>query len=360
MNQKKEILSVENLSVLFESNAGFIRAVDNVSFSLEENKILSIIGESGSGKTVLLSSICGIIKGSPGIISGRIRFKSQDLLENINDAVKVIETKDKIKIKKNEYSYSKMLKNTRDKIRSEISMVFQDPRKSLDPLFTIEEQMLEALKINPEKKLELSKNNNIDEMVTWLQKVNINNPLKVLKQFPFELSGGMLQRVMLAISMIVKPSIIIADEPTTALDISTAVKIIDLLQEIHEDTNSSIIFVTHDISLAEKISNQIIVMNSGQIVEYGNNQNIFHNNYKHPYTRALFKSRLQPFKTNRQSIIFYMKDREPEESLLSSGCKFRIRCEFSDYECSVKNENIKLNENHYINCKNIQSIGHDD
>lgn len=354
MKKSDNLLEVNNLTVLLETPKGFVRAVDDVSFSLKNNSILSIIGESGSGKTVLLSSICGILRGDPGIVEGSIKFKDNELLGSLSKCVKVKNNSKRLVVRKNEYQYSRMLKKIRQTVRSEIAMIFQDPRKSLDPLFTIEEQLYEAFSLKIGDSINSQQYSEIkDQMLDWLEKVKIFNPGKVLKQYPPELSGGMLQRVMIAMSMIIEPDLIIADEPTTALDVNTTIHVIDILLKLYETISASILFVTHDISLAEKFSDEIIIMNSGQIVEYGNNNSIFNNHYKHPYTNALFKSRLNPLTTNQGTPVHFIKDRSADEIYLQNGCKFRQRCDFADESCALSNDKMIISNNHWIFCKNL-------
>lgn len=356
MNFSNSILTVNDLMVMFESPNGFIRAVDKVSFTVKAKTRLSIIGESGSGKTAMLLAICNILNGEPGIVSGQIYYESKNLLENLKKDVIISQNNGKTIIRKNDYRYSKMLKKNRAILKSKIAMVFQDPRKSLDPLFTIEEQMLEAYKLknpnyeNSRKSIYEAK----QICIEWLNNIRIDNPKKVSTQYPNELSGGMLQRVMIAISMIIEPSILISDEPTTALDIKTTNTIMELVQRIYEENNLSIIFVTHDIGLAEKMSDEIIVMNSGQIVEYGSTKKILGNHYNHPYTEALLKARLNPFTTNRSTPVSYLKDRSFEELYLNRGCKFRLRCSKAKKECETIDSNIQVSDDHGIFCRDIE------
>ncbi|MCQ9209746.1 ABC transporter ATP-binding protein [Granulicatella seriolae] len=260
MATEKPLLEINDLHVGFRIGDDFYDAVDGVSLTLEKNEILAIVGESGCGKSTLATTIMGLHNKLNTKIQGEILYK--DL--NLNDL--------------NEALYNRIRGN-------DIGMIFQDPLASLNPLMTIGAQIDEALVYHTQ----LNESERRDRVLELLTQVGIPNPQRTYKQFPHELSGGMRQRVVIAIALSCKPPIIIADEPTTALDVTIQAQILDLLNEIQEETESGIILITHDLGVVAETADRVAVMYAGQFVEVGSVEEIF-TNPKHPYTRSLLQS----------------------------------------------------------------------
>ncbi len=317
MNKK---LSVKNLSTYFYTSQGVGKAVDDVSFDLYDGETVAIVGESGCGKSVTALSILNLINPPGKIVSGEIIFKGENILS----------------FKESEMS----------KIRGgSIAMIFQDPMNSLNPVLTIGDQITETIQTHKNFSKKDSKTLSLD----LLKRVKLNNVEKIFDSYPHQLSGGMIQRVMIAIALSCSPSILIADEPTTALDVSIQRSILDLLMEIKKESNLSIIFITHDFRIVKEIADNVIVMYAGKIVENRRKKNIF-DDPKHPYTEALLKcmppidahkDRLPQIKGNVKNIFSYS----------SEICRFYERCEQSADICKkMAPERIKLNDYEYFLC----------
>ena len=255
------LLSVNNLAVEFDTYGGIVHAVRDVSFSVNEGKTLAIVGESGCGKSVTVQSIMGLIPMPPGrITNGTAKLRGHEIL-----GTAVIEGKD---------------------IRgSEIGMIFQDPMTSLNPTMTIGDQIAEPLQVH----LGYDHGKAHAEAIQLLELTKIPESAKRAKQYPFEFSGGMLQRAMIAMAISCKPSILIADEPTTALDVTIQAQILDLLQELQKETGMAIVLITHDLGVVARLADQVAVMYAGKIVEHGSVEDIFYRS-AHPYTLGLRKS----------------------------------------------------------------------
>ncbi|WP_267524677.1 ABC transporter ATP-binding protein [Campylobacter sp. MG1] len=252
------MLKVENLSISFKSDYGLIHAIKDFSFELKENKTLCIVGESGSGKSVTSLAIMGLLAKTAVINSGKIIYNNEDLLK----------------------LQEKKLRNIRGK---EIAMIFQEPMTSLNPVLTIGYQLEEVLK---EHEPNLNKKDRIEKIINILNKVGIKEPEKRLKDYPFKLSGGQRQRVMIAMAVICKPKLLIADEPTTALDVSIQAQVLELMKELQNEYKMSILFITHDLGVVNTIADDILVVYKGVALESGSCQVVL-NNPKHPYTQAL-------------------------------------------------------------------------
>lgn len=256
----KVLLEVHHLETAFRIGDQFYNAVDDVSFTLSRNEKLAIVGESGSGKSTLATSIIGLHNKNNTRERGEILYKGRNLLE----------------LTESEYN---------DIRGADISMIFQDPLSSLNPLMTVGAQIDESLLYHTK----MSKETREKRVIELLDQVGIANPERMAKQYPHELSGGMRQRVIIAIALACKPEIIIADEPTTALDVTIQAQILDLLNDIQEETESGIILITHDLGVVAETADRVAVMYAGQFVEIGTVEDIF-NNPQHPYTRSLLRS----------------------------------------------------------------------
>ncbi len=296
-----KLLEVKNLSTSFFTKFGEVKAVNNVSFSLDEGEVLAIVGESGSGKSVTSMSIMGLLAKGGKIVNGEINFNGRDLT----------------KLKEKEMA----------KIRGEeISMIFQDPMTCLNPVFTIGNQMEEVLKLHHK---ELSKAERYQKCIDMLNKVGLSNPEDRLKQYPHELSGGMRQRIMIALSLLCNPKLLIADEPTTALDVTIQAQIIDLLKELKEEFNTAIILITHDLGVVANIADKVNVMYCGEIVESANIRDLFYKP-KHPYTWGLLKA--LPRLDMKENELQPIPGSTPDLLLEMNYCPFFDRCEVA-MEC---------------------------
>ena len=254
------MLEVKDLRTSFFTPAGEVKAVNGISFNLDHGKVLGIVGESGSGKSVTAYSIMQILEKTGKIVSGSIQFDGQEL---VNAGEKVMKT-----------------------IRgNKISIIFQDPMTSLNPTYTIGHQLMEAIMLHTPR----NKQQAWDRAVEMLRLVNVNEPEKRMKQYPFEFSGGMRQRVMIAMALACEPDILIADEPTTALDVTIQAQILELINNLKRERNLSVIFITHDLGVVANMADDIAVMYAGKIVEHGTVDDVFYDP-RHPYTWALLSA----------------------------------------------------------------------
>jgi len=301
-----KILEVKNLKTFFYTDAGVVKAVDGVSFDLKFGETLGIVGETGSGKSVTALSILRLIQQPPGkIVDGEVLFDGKDLL----------------KINKGE------LQNYRG---NRISMIFQDPMTSLNPVYTIGNQIMESITIHRK----LKKKDIMKESLKLLEMVEIPEPMKRLNSYPHEFSGGMRQRVMIAMAIANSPSILIADEPTTALDVTIQAQILELMDSVKIKTNSSIIIITHDLGVVAKYASRVMVMYAGKPVEFSTVNNIFYSPL-HPYTMGLMES-ITRLDEEKKEELKPIKGSPPSLIDLPEGCIFRVRCKYAMDKCRKK------------------------
>jgi oligopeptide/dipeptide ABC transporter ATP-binding protein len=290
------LLEVENLQVGFDTEAGLLRAVDGVSFSLEQGRTLGIVGESGCGKSVTASSILRLIPSPPGrILGGAIRFDGTDILQ--------LPRKDLSRIR-----------------GREIAMIFQDPMTALNPVFTVERQMGEVLTYHCGLDRAAARAKSIE----MLRTVGIAEPEARLSSYPHELSGGMKQRVIIAMALLAEPRLLIADEPTTALDVTIQAQILDLIKELQARTGAAVIFITHDMGVVAQMCDEVAVMYAGRVVERGDIVAVFEHS-EHPYTRGLLKS-IPRKGIERKSELPTIEGVVPSPLDLPPGCRFSERC----------------------------------
>lgn len=315
-----ELLSIENLNINFKKNKKeILSAVKNVNFHINEGETVAIVGESGCGKSVTALSIMQLISINDGYVEGKINFGDQDL---------------------NQLSEKQM----RDVRGNDISMIFQEPMTSLNPVHKIGDQINEVLDIHgtvPKKSLQR-------ESVKMLEKVGIPHPKKIIQNYPHQLSGGMRQRVMIAMAMACHPKLLIADEPTTALDVTIQAQILDLMNGLKEQSKTSILMITHDLGVVAEMADRVIVMYYGQIVEENNVRSLF-KDPKHPYTIGLLNSipnieeedekRLQPIDGNVPNI-----------GVIQQGCPFRTRCVHAFAKCHEENPPLFNDEEGTVRC----------
>jgi len=288
------ILEVKDLRTSFFTDAGEVKAVDGVSFSVEKGKVLGIVGESGSGKSVTAYSIMQILADSGEIVGGSIKFKDTELVG----------------------ATPQVLKDVRG---NKISIIFQDPMTSLNPVFTIGNQLVEAIMLHTDR----NKKEAIERAIEMISLVGINSPEKRLKQYPHELSGGMRQRIMIAMALACEPDILIADEPTTALDVTIQAQILELMMKLKDEFGMSIIMVTHDLGVIVQMCDEVIVMYAGKVCERGTVDDIFYNP-KHEYTKGLLKS--IPYGSKNEGRLIPISGSPVDVLNLPMGCAFSPRC----------------------------------
>ena len=314
------LLEIKNLKTSFFTDAGEVRAVNDISYTLEKGKVLGIVGESGSGKSVSAYSIMQILASTGQIKDGSsIKFNGQEL---VNSGEKVMRT-----------------------VRgNKISIIFQDPMTSLNPTYTIGHQLMEAIMLHTDR----NKKQAYERAVEMLTLVGINDPEKRMKQYPFEHSGGMRQRVGIAMALACEPDILIADEPTTALDVTIQAQIIELMIDLQKKLGMAIIMITHDLGVIAQICDEVIVMYAGSICEKGNVDDIFYHP-KHEYTKGLLRS-IPTTKTMGQKLKPITGT--PIDLLnMPKGCAFAPRCEQCMNIClNQKPQTLELNEHHSTNC----------
>ena len=316
------LLEVKNLHTYFKTKTGIVKAVNDVTYSLDEGKTLGIVGESGSGKSVSAMSIIKLLDGNGWIDSGSVTFNGRDILSCTE--------KEMYHIRGNE-----------------ISVIFQEPMTSLNPVFTVERQIGEVLRIHQN----MSKKEAYAKAASLLADVKIPNPERVAKQYPFQLSGGMRQRVMIAMALACKPKLLIADEPTTALDVTIQAQILKLMNDLKRQTGTSILFITHDLGVIHEMADEVAVMYCGQIVEKADAKEIFHKSvYSHPYTEGLMISipRLNTPKGKRLDAI---PGAVPNPLYLPKGCKFAPRCKYCTQKCLEAEPPLtEVGPNHLVRC----------
>ncbi|HHW49331.1 MAG TPA: ABC transporter ATP-binding protein [Clostridiaceae bacterium] len=318
----EEILEVKDLGVNFYIEDRVIPAVDGVSFSLSKGETLGLVGESGCGKSVTALSIIGLLQTPPArIVKGEIIFKGEDLLKKSKEEMRKIRGKD-------------------------ISMIFQEPMTSLNPVFTVGHQISEVIMQHQN----LPKKEALSKTMDMLKLVRIPLPEKVIKQYPHQLSGGMRQRVMIAIALACSPELLIADEPTTALDVTVEAQILDLINELKNKLNSAIIMISHDLGIVSEIADKIAVMYSGRIVEYADAHSVF-NEPKHPYTKGLLEA-VPDINTDRRQRLKEIKGVVPFPGEIKEGCRFKTRCDCARKDCMIKEPPILQVGTNYVRCWN--------
>ena len=313
------LLEVKDLHTSFFTPAGEVKAVNGVSFRLDRRKVLGIVGESGSGKSVTAYSIMQILESTGKIVSGSILFDGQELVG----------------------AGEKVMKTVRG---NRISIIFQDPMTSLNPTYTIGHQLMEAILLHTDRDRQQAK----DRAVEMLRLVNINEPEKRMNQYPFEFSGGMRQRIMIAMALACEPDILIADEPTTALDVTIQAQILELMKSLQEELGMAIIMITHDLGVVAQLCDEVIVMYAGSICEQGTADEIFYNP-RHEYTKGLLRSiptadtagtRLQPISGTPIDLLNMPK-----------GCPFAPRCDNAMKICLRERcQRMQINDDHQAAC----------
>ena len=323
MENEKKLLEIIDLYTFFDTKRGTVKAVNNVSYTVEEGKTLGVVGESGSGKSVSAMSILRLLDGNGYIAGGQILFNGVDL--------------------------TKLPLSEMYKIRgNEISVIFQEPMTSLNPVFSIEQQLSEPFIIHQG----LYKKEAAEKSVELLREVKIPNPEIVAKQFPHQLSGGMRQRVMIAMALACRPKLLIADEPTTALDVTIQAQILRLMNDLKRENGTSILFITHDLGVINQMADYVAVMYCGQVVERVPAKMLFDpkTEFSHPYTEGLLVS-IPRLDTPTNQRLEAIPGAVPHPLDLPKGCKFAPRCKYATEKChEAEPPMTHLTEEHHIRC----------
>ena len=301
-----KLLEIEDLRVSFYTPAGEVKAVDGITYDLDEHEVMGIVGESGSGKSVEAYSIIGLLQSPGKVIGGSIRFAGENVLEYDEEKMRQFRGRD-------------------------VSMIFQNPMTCLNPVYTVGDQLMEALTCHNR---EVTRREAWERAVNMLELVGINNAEKRMKQYPHEFSGGMRQRAMIAMALICSPKLLIADEPTTALDVTIQAQILELMKDIQHKTGMAIIFITHNLGVVAEICDRVCVMYAGHIVEQGSVNDIFYRP-AHPYTRGLLRSMPRVDELERERLIPI--EGTPVDLLdPPAGCAFGPRCDNCMKICLTK------------------------
>ncbi|MBR3275823.1 MAG: ABC transporter ATP-binding protein [Eubacterium sp.] len=321
MEEKKNLLEIKDLKVSFFTPAGEVKAVNGISYTLGYDEVMGIVGESGSGKSVEAYAIIGLLQNPGRVIGGSITFEGEDVLA---------------------FSAEQMRQFRGNKV----SMIFQNPMTCLNPVYTIGDQLSEALTCHDSS---ISKEDALKRAVEMLELVGINNAEKRVKQYPHEFSGGMRQRAMIAMALITKPKLLIADEPTTALDVTIQAQILDLMKNLQETEGTSIIFITHNLGVVAEICDRVSVMYAGHIVEQGKVNDIFYNP-KHPYTKGLLAS-VPRLDEDTPAKLIPIEGTPIDLLNPPQGCNFGPRCRDRMKIClREKPPYVELGEGHISAC----------
>ena len=325
---KETILDINNLELWFKNDYGQNKILNNISFDVKNGEALGIVGESGCGKSVTSLCIMQLLNCPPAVIKGSIKLKGEELLG--------LPDKKMQKIRGNQ-----------------ISMIFQEPMTSLNPVFTIGDQLMETFIFHQG----LSKKEAKEKSLEMLRMVKIPEPEQRFNEYAYQLSGGMRQRVMIAMALACKPSLLIADEPTTALDVTIQAQVLDLMRDLQKETGTAIVFITHDLGVVDEMCERVIVMYCGEIMEEAMTADLFKNPL-HPYTEGLL-STLPKF--GQKGKLPTIPGVVPPAGRFPEGCVFSPRCKYACEECKKKKpERIKVGENHYVRCMKYKEECHEE
>lgn len=321
------LLQVKNLRTYFYTLEGLVKAVDGVSYDVQRGETVALVGESGCGKSVSALSVTGLIPYPPGRIEdGEIFFDGRDLL--------------------------KLSREEMRRVRGPgISMIFQEPMTSLNPVFTVERQLTEAMELH----LGLSKNEAVERALELLAQVGISDPKGRLRQYPHQFSGGMRQRLMIAMALSCYPKLIIADEPTTSVDVTIQAQILELMKELTEGTQVALILITHNLGIVARFADRVNVMYAGRIIERGTSLQIFHDP-SHPYTVGLLHS-VPRLDQPRKEKLDPIEGQPPDLADLPSGCPFKERCKFANDKCSAEFPGfVTVDDGHESACYQVEYV----
>ena len=325
-SKTQNLLDVSDLRVYFHTDDGILKAVDGVSFSINEGETLGLVGESGCGKSVTAYSILQLVPAPPArYAGGEIRFRGENLLA-LND---------------------KEMRRVRGNM---ISMIFQEPMSSLNPIMKIGRQITEAI-LEHQKK---SKREARDMAIEMLRRVGIPSPETRFNEYPHQMSGGMKQRAMIAMALVCRPQLLIADEPTTALDVTIQAQILDLLNELQRELGMSVLLITHDLGVIAETCDRVAVMYAGRVVEYAPAVELF-DKPKHPYTHGLFRS--LPTLTEKKEKLAVIPGAVPSPVDFPSGCRFRTRCSMAQEICKQEPLLREIRPDHFAACHFAEEVG---
>jgi peptide/nickel transport system ATP-binding protein len=324
VTQPGPILELDGLRTWFRMEGGTAKAVDGVDYRIPSGQTLSVVGESGCGKSVTALSIMGLIPCPPGIqAGGRILFKGEDLLQATPERMRKIRGND-------------------------IAMIFQEPMTSLNPVFTVGDQIGEAVRLHQG----LSRKDARDKAIEMLTRVGIPRPEARVDEYPHQMSGGMRQRVMIAMALSTDPLLLIADEPTTALDVTIQAQILELMEQLQQDLGTSILFITHDLGVVAEVSEHVAVMYAGKVVEHADVHTLY-GDPQHPYTVGLFRS--QPHLAKPKERLDVIPGVVPSPLDFPSGCRFRNRCPLADGRCAEQEPPLRaVAPGHTVACHAVE------
>ena len=320
------LLELDNLRTYFFTDQGVVRSVDGVSYTIRKGQTVGVVGESGCGKSVTSLAIMGLIPQPPGrVVSGRILFDGKDLTKFSEDELRKIRGND-------------------------ISMIFQEPMTSLNPVYTVGNQIVEAIMLHQDKEYEEAWEIAID----MLRRVGIPGPEQRIDEYPHQMSGVMKQRVMIAMALACNPALLIADEPTTALDVTIQAQILDLLNRMQEEYQMAILLITHDLGVVAETCDYVVVMYAGQVVEQSEVEALFATP-RHPYTRALFRS-LPDIGGKEGGRLDTIKGMVPSPLNFPTGCRFRTRCEYATEKCTALPKLTPSSPGHLVACHYTEEV----
>ncbi|CDM69268.1 Oligopeptide transport ATP-binding protein AppD [Clostridium bornimense] len=316
----KTLVEFKNLKTYFHTEAGVVKAVNDVSFKIKEGETVCVVGESGCGKSVTSMSLMRLVQGPIGKIEGgEILYKGKDILKFTDEEMR--------------------------KIRgNEIAMIFQEPMSSLNPVFTVGSQIMEAIMLHQQCDKKIAR----ERAIEMIKLVGIPRADEIVDSYPHELSGGMRQRIMIAMALSCNPNVLIADEPTTALDVTIQAQILDLMRKIKKELNTAILLITHDLGVVAEMADYVVVMYAGKVIEEGPVLDIF-KNPTHPYTKGLLKSK--PVLGSGEERLYSIPGQVPNPIGMKDSCYFNDRCEYCMEKCKSEIPHLrKISENHKVAC----------
>lgn len=316
----KTLVEFKNLKTYFHTEAGVVKAVNDVSFKIKEGETVCVVGESGCGKSVTSMSLMRLVQGPIGKIEGgEILYKGKDILKFTDEEMR--------------------------KIRgNEIAMIFQEPMSSLNPVFTVGSQIMEAIMLHQQCDKKVAR----ERAIEMIKLVGIPRADEIVDAYPHELSGGMRQRIMIAMALSCNPNVLIADEPTTALDVTIQAQILDLMRKIKKELNTAILLITHDLGVVAEMADYVVVMYAGKVIEEGPVLDIF-KNPTHPYTKGLLKSK--PVLGSGEERLYSIPGQVPNPIGMKDSCYFNDRCEYCMEKCKSEIPHLrKISENHKVAC----------
>ncbi|MDD3262056.1 MAG: ABC transporter ATP-binding protein [Oscillospiraceae bacterium] len=313
-------LEVKHLTTEFKVKHGIVRAVNDMSFHVNEGEILAVVGESGSGKSVTSLSIMGLLPGNGRVASGEILYRGEDLLKKTEEQMRAIKG-------------------------DKISMIFQEPMTSLNPVYRVKDQIMESILTHNKK---MSKKEALERTVEMLRTVGIPSPEERANDYPHQMSGGMRQRVMIAMALACSPDLLIADEPTTALDVTIQAQILDLLYQMREKFNMSVMLITHDLGVVSEAADRVVVMYCGQIVESAEVNSLFAHPM-HPYTLGLLRS-IPRLEDEKKGPLYMIRGMVPNPLHMPPGCPFSDRCDRCMEICREKKPELRTVGDHQVRC----------